>query len=409
MIQTLPYPASWHPFLKYIGENPGTDTKAMAAAMPNFTADQISKSMYSIWTKQDKATPVLLRQQMERPVKSGGRNQLYYRFFTPENCPAYLRDDLLAFLRGTPLLASEEEVAAPTRAIPLEELLRYVYAYPGCTAVEIATALNGEPSRVAGALLHAMNSKRQPGRLDRVPDAPSGRSNYRWYHPNAVPADADSDLRRARAAEAYKAEHNAQAEAQDNAQAEVTPAAVGASQPTEPPSLTAALGLPENRQDMALLHLSSVVDEFVGRTADAIVAEVRERLLAMVATQMEAALADLPGQIVPAASNAIALAQASKPRRPKVVVIGIKSEQKHILRAEFADTLRLDCFEGCQGADKMRDSLAYANHAVLMTKFINHSHTSAVKKANVPFTYVDGGMDALRHVLRVQERTAVAA
>lgn len=104
----------------------------------------------------------------------------------------------------------------------------------------------------------------------------------------------------------------------------------------------------------------------------------------------------------PPLSNVVALAPAKpEPKKLRVAVVGIMSNQRAFLEQEFKDAfaLRITTTDALSSSGKLEQAIAGNDVAIVMSNFVHHG-ADAARKAGVPLIKVSGGgLTALREKL----------
>lgn len=139
---------------------------------------------------------------------------------------------------------------------------------------------------------------------------------------------------------------------------------------------------------------------------DRLATDLAERLASYVAQQvvlrLNEALGSLaeslpaPGQPLP--PLAMLPAAPSKPRKKRVLIIGLLPQQAGLVSTEFGEALDLSFAGADDNVGKIKAQAAQAGEVLAMTKFISHSCEDLVK-AHPGYSRVAGGMSALRDKL----------
>lgn len=78
-----------------------------------------------------------------------------------------------------------------------------------------------------------------------------------------------------------------------------------------------------------------------------------------------------------------------------VAIVGLKPNQADKIRTEYSDQLDLKFILANTPAKQIRLTAESSDHVVLMTKFIDHETTDAVRKHD-GVTFCNGGMSSLQ-------------
>lgn len=99
----------------------------------------------------------------------------------------------------------------------------------------------------------------------------------------------------------------------------------------------------------------------------------------------------------PATKNPVPTVKA---RLPRIAVVGLLNDQKHMIEREFGDAFDLRMYDSDAAKGKgFSDVASNCRAVVVMTAFMNNGIESAVKAAGSRLVRVNGGMTGLRNTL----------
>jgi hypothetical protein len=176
----------------------------------------------------------------------------------------------------------------------------------------------------------------------------------------------------------------------------------------EPPTAV-VVAPPPPTADLWQLLRARLVDEVAS-----VVAEGALKAVTMVIRQMQPAAEPEPPDPSTVRGNIelmrreLARANPAAPRKPSVLVVGLKGSNKSEIEAGFGRTFDLRFIDSEQSKDQLRLMAEKADTTVVMTDFISHSHTDIVKSRAPKYHLQSGGMTSLRATLMTlgQERAA---
>lgn len=149
--------------------------------------------------------------------------------------------------------------------------------------------------------------------------------------------------------------------------------------------------------------LTTAVETFAATLAAQVQAQLQASLESMVGElatlAFESFQTKVAAHIQAGATPATDRPTAPKPKRPMVLVVGLRDRDATPIVEEFKDVLDVRC---CTVDDDYKRIKALAHNAActfLMTGFVNHSHQEAVRSASNAMQYVNGGVSALKDSL----------
>ena len=166
---------------------------------------------------------------------------------------------------------------------------------------------------------------------------------------------------------------------------ELLPSAVP---PPKPVAIETAPLTQSSTQNEPILSLADLADSLATRVLDALMPMIGESLKAQ-----------LPGRIEKAVRTIQALPeQVSKPRLPKVLVVGLLPQQAGFIATEFGELFDLSFWKDGQ-PDTLKALARHADKVIVMTGWVSHYHLDLIRAAHADFEAVGGGMSTLRDSL----------
>lgn len=143
--------------------------------------------------------------------------------------------------------------------------------------------------------------------------------------------------------------------------------------------------------------LYGMFDRLVERVTEAVLKEVGQVVRNNMPAPVEQPAQNITFQTAPVDSNVTGLTIAPRDRKPKVVVIGLMSQQQQEIRKEFSEVAQLSFLQS-QTLDVQQ--LSGKDMAFIMVKFSKHTAEDACRTQHVPFYRVTGGVSHLRGEMR---------
>lgn len=143
--------------------------------------------------------------------------------------------------------------------------------------------------------------------------------------------------------------------------------------------------------------LYGMFDRLVTHVTEAVLKEVGEVVRNSMSAPIEPPAQNITFQTAPVDSSVTGLTVAPRNRKPKVVVLGLMSQQQQEIRREFSEVCDLSFL---QSQTLAAQQLAGKDMAFIMIKFSRHSAELACQSQHVPFYRVTGGVSHLRIEMR---------
>lgn len=146
---------------------------------------------------------------------------------------------------------------------------------------------------------------------------------------------------------------------------------------------------PASQASEAFGSLDDVLDSFIDRVAHTLVAQLDASIEDRIKPEINALL-----QLK--ADEAVATLRPSQAKRPKVAVIGLLPVQAQEIKHAFDDLLDLSFHHAHTDASKTARRVQGAEAVFVLTKFMNHMVTGALKASGVPFIPCNGAVTSLK-------------
>lgn len=150
--------------------------------------------------------------------------------------------------------------------------------------------------------------------------------------------------------------------------------------------------------DDASLGLLQGVDRLATDLAERLAAYVAQQVVLRLNEALGSLAESLPAPGQPLPPLAMLPVAPSKPRKKRVLIIGLLPQQAGLVSTEFGEALDLSFAGADDNVGKIKAQAAQAGEVLAMTKFISHSCEDLVK-AHPGYSRVAGGMSALRDKL----------
>lgn len=146
---------------------------------------------------------------------------------------------------------------------------------------------------------------------------------------------------------------------------------------------------PASQLSAPSLNLNDALDTFVAQIAHVLVARLDEAIEDRIKPELDALL-----QLK--ADEAVATLRPSQAKRPKVAVIGLLPVQAQEIKHAFDDLLDLSFHHAHTDASKTARRVQGVEAVFVLTKFMNHMVTGALKASGVGYIPCNGAVSSLK-------------
>lgn len=146
--------------------------------------------------------------------------------------------------------------------------------------------------------------------------------------------------------------------------------------------------------------LDGAIEGLVSALVARITTDVQTRVEELVAESIEPRLVGMIERMTAKVGGKPTAIPVSKPKLPRVLIVGLLPEQQHMIGKEFGDTLDTRFVGTNENAKVLKSNAAQADRVFAMQDFISHSTVEAIVSASgVTPVVVQGGMTHLRDAL----------
>jgi hypothetical protein len=152
--------------------------------------------------------------------------------------------------------------------------------------------------------------------------------------------------------------------------------------------------------DPASLPFDTLIGAIGAKVAGMLLHSIGEHLQESIMQRVSEALAHVTVHVPAVLPEGVTrLHAAPRHRKPRVLIVGLLNQQEQDMMKAMGELLALDFVKTEHPNKALEDKARHADLVVLMTKFISHSHTEAVKKFNEHVVFRNGGVSELKRWL----------
>ena len=151
--------------------------------------------------------------------------------------------------------------------------------------------------------------------------------------------------------------------------------------------------------DPASLPFDTLIGAIGAKVAGMLVHSIGEHLQESIMQRVSETLAHITVNVPAVLPEGVTrLHPAPRNRKPRVLIVGLLNQQEQDMTKAMGEVLSLD-YAKSEHHTTLQDKARNADLVVLMTKFISHSHTEAVRRVNEHIVHRNGGVSELKRWL----------